>query len=407
MSQIFNNVEVSHNDKRQYRYIVLPNKLRALLICDPDTEKSSCACDVKVGSMCDPQDVQGLAHFLEHMLFMGTEKYPIENEYSTYLSAHGGFSNAFTGQEDTVYYFDVQNDFFEGALDRFAAFFSCPLFTEAATFREMNAVDNENTKNLQADSWRHFQLLKSLASCDHPFSMFSTGNLETLKSIPESKGLNIREELLKFHERYYSSNVMTVAVYGPHPLDELQAWVEQKFSAIKNADLAYPSFSSEVFRPQDLSRIVSVVPVKDTKTLDLVCTVFTVCSSNLLLPVADLGMLVLMSSGLRGPPHPPALPLQAHEVHLSPPRPRKFRIHSLVSQEPGMGQLPLGRDLPRPIKLLLLSNQYWPDQRGHLAHRGYPGRGVRLCGSGAENGRAVVDRRRSAGHGRDAVSLFG
>lgn len=67
-----------------------------------------------------------------------TEKYPIENEYSSYLSDHGGYSNAYTSQEDTVYYFDVQNEFFEGALDLFASFFVCPLFTETATEREIN-----------------------------------------------------------------------------------------------------------------------------------------------------------------------------------------------------------------------------------------------------------------------------
>ena len=70
-----------------------------------------------------------------------TEKYPIENEYSSYLSDHGGYSNAYTSQEDTVYYFDVQNEFFEGALDLFASFFVCPLFTETATEREINVTN--------------------------------------------------------------------------------------------------------------------------------------------------------------------------------------------------------------------------------------------------------------------------
>lgn len=109
------------------------------------------------------------------MLFMGTEKYPEENAYSAYLNSHGGYSNAYTAQEDTVYYFDVQSAYFEGALDMFASFFWCPLFNDSSTSREMQAVDNENTKNLQSDMWRNFQLIKSLAKADHPYSMFSTG----------------------------------------------------------------------------------------------------------------------------------------------------------------------------------------------------------------------------------------
>jgi insulysin len=136
-------------DKREYRHLTLSNELQCLLVSDPETEKSSACCDVRVGSLCDPADAQGLAHFLEHMLFMGTEKYPVENAYSSFLNSHGGFSNAYTDQENTVYYFDVQNDFMEGALDMFASFFTCPILSDSATTREMNAVDSENTKNLQ------------------------------------------------------------------------------------------------------------------------------------------------------------------------------------------------------------------------------------------------------------------
>lgn len=143
------NIEVSTIDKREYRHITLANKMQCLLVRDPDTEKSSACCDVMVGSLCDPEDAQGLAHFLEHMLFMGTEKYPVENAYSAFLNSHGGFSNAYTSQENTVYYFDVQNDHIEVALDMFASFFTCPLLSDSATEREMNAVDSENTKNLQ------------------------------------------------------------------------------------------------------------------------------------------------------------------------------------------------------------------------------------------------------------------
>ena len=153
---------------------------------------------------------------------MGTEKYPEENQYSAFLNAHGGMSNAYTSQEDTVYFFDVQNDFFQTALDMFASFFTCPLFAESSTQRELSAVDNENTKNLQSDSWRQFQLMKHMSRPDHPFSNFSTGNLKTLKIIPESLGANIRELCMDFHKKYYSANVMKVVVYSKESLDTMQ-----------------------------------------------------------------------------------------------------------------------------------------------------------------------------------------
>lgn len=61
-------------DNRSYRVIKLPNDLEALIIHDPDTDKASAAMDVNVGSFSDPEDMPGMAHAVEHLLFMGTEK---------------------------------------------------------------------------------------------------------------------------------------------------------------------------------------------------------------------------------------------------------------------------------------------------------------------------------------------
>ena len=93
----------SPSDTRTYKYIQLNNNLKCILVSDPTTEKSAAALDVHIGSAFDPREFQGTAHFLEHMLFMGTEKYPSENEYQNYLSKNGGNSNAFTANMNTNY----------------------------------------------------------------------------------------------------------------------------------------------------------------------------------------------------------------------------------------------------------------------------------------------------------------
>ena len=147
-------IVTSAEDKRLYRGLELTNGLKVLLISDPATDKSSAAMDVHIGSMSDPDDLPGLAHFCEHMLFLGTEKYQEENEYNKFLSEHGGTSNAFTSSEHTNFYFDVAPEHLDGALDRFAQFFLSPLFTPSATEREVNAVNSENDKNIQNDAWR-------------------------------------------------------------------------------------------------------------------------------------------------------------------------------------------------------------------------------------------------------------
>jgi hypothetical protein len=110
-------VEKSRADLREYRHIQLPNKLQALLVHDYKADKAAAAVDISVGHFSDPEGVPGLAHFLEHMLFMGTEKYPDENAYSAFLSDHGGSSNAYTSMESTNYHLDVTHAHLEPALD--------------------------------------------------------------------------------------------------------------------------------------------------------------------------------------------------------------------------------------------------------------------------------------------------
>jgi insulysin len=61
-----------------------------LLISDPDADKSGATMSVNVGSLEDPMERQGLAHFCEHMLFMGTDKFPEEGEYNDYISKNSG-----------------------------------------------------------------------------------------------------------------------------------------------------------------------------------------------------------------------------------------------------------------------------------------------------------------------------
>jgi len=86
---------------------------------------------VHMGSFSDPADIPGLAHFLEHMVFMGTGKYPDENSFDVFNRKHGGFDNASTDCETTVFYFEVPRKHFLEGLDRFAQFFIQPLMKPA------------------------------------------------------------------------------------------------------------------------------------------------------------------------------------------------------------------------------------------------------------------------------------
>ena len=74
VERVTDHLEKPELDDRSYRVIRLPNKLEALLVHDPDTDKASASVNVNVGSFSDADDMPGMAHAVEHLLFMGTKK---------------------------------------------------------------------------------------------------------------------------------------------------------------------------------------------------------------------------------------------------------------------------------------------------------------------------------------------
>ncbi|KAI1854932.1 hypothetical protein JX265_002571 [Neoarthrinium moseri] len=283
VEKVTDQLEKPSLDDRSYRVIRLPNQLEALLVHDAETDKASAALDVNVGNFSDEDDMPGMAHAVEHLLFMGTKKYPVENAYNIYLSSHSGHSNAYTGATSTNYFFEVgakpanDGDLSEsnpsplyGALDRFAQFFIEPLFLSSTLDRELKAVDSENKKNLQSDQWRLHQLEKALSNPKHPYCHFSTGNFEVLKTEPEARGIDVRAKFIEFHAKHYSANRMKLCVLGREPLDLLEKWVVEFFSAVPNKDLPQNRWETEVPYPKSLlSTQVFAKPVMDSRELNL------------------------------------------------------------------------------------------------------------------------------------------
>lgn len=260
----------SPEDKRFYRGLQLKNDLNVLLISDPTTDKSAAAIDVNTGHLHDPKNLPGLAHFCEHMLFLGTEKYPVENEYHKFLSSHGGGSNAYTDTDHTNYHFDVAPEHLEAAFDRFSQFFISPLFTESGTEREVLAVDSEHTNNVKNDSWRYWQLQRTLSNKRHAFMKFGTGNRRTLFDLPKEQGIDTRTELLKFHQDRYSANRMSMAILGKESLDDLAKLVAPVLSRIENKNLPKPEWQDHPYGPEELCTVRHIVPIKDLKSMHVI-----------------------------------------------------------------------------------------------------------------------------------------
>ncbi len=266
MPPVLESLIISPNDPRQYQLLTLDNQLQVLLVQDDTSVKAAAALTVRVGQFDDPPTREGMAHFLEHMLFLGTKKYPQAGEYQQFISQQGGHHNAWTGPEFTSYYFDVQPQSLAEALDRFCQFFSAPLFDVGLVEKERQSVDSEFKMKLQDDTRRFYQVHKETVNPAHPFAKFSVGNASTLADRPEQP---VRDELLAFYQQQYSANLMTLVVVAPQPLAELTELVCPLFEQIPNHNLTKHLPPIPLYREADKGIQISMVPLKETRQLTI------------------------------------------------------------------------------------------------------------------------------------------
>uniref|UniRef100_A0A1J3GIJ4 Insulin-degrading enzyme n=1 Tax=Noccaea caerulescens TaxID=107243 RepID=A0A1J3GIJ4_NOCCA len=237
---------------------------------DHQTKKAAAAMCVAMGSFLDPPEAQGLAHFLEHMLFMGSTEFPDENEYDSYVSKHGGSSNAYTEMEHTCYHFEIKREFLQGALKRFSQFFVAPLMKTEAMERELLAVDSEFNQALQNDACRLQQFQCYTSAKGHPLNRFSWGNKKSLGGAIEN-GVDLRECIVKLYKEYYHGGLMKLVVIGGESLDTLESWVVELFGDVKKGSKIRPTLEAEgpIWKGGKLFRLEAV---KDVHILDLTWT---------------------------------------------------------------------------------------------------------------------------------------
>ena len=266
MSAHGSGIERSPADTRDYRAVTLDNGLEALVVSDPDADEAAAALNVNVGSGNDPEARPGLAHFLEHMLFLGTEKYPDPGEYGRFLTEHGGSSNAATSFANTSYFFDVDAAHLEGALDRFAQFFVSPRFDRDYVERERQVVHSEYVSRLRSDRMRRYAAWKQALDSRHPLSGSLVGTAQTLADRP---GAEIRDELIDFYERTYSSHLMKLVVVGREPLDVLEGWVRTRFSVVARREFEPPRITVPLYPEGLLPARLDIEPIREIRSISL------------------------------------------------------------------------------------------------------------------------------------------
>jgi protease-3 len=251
-------------DSREYKSIVLDNQLEVMLVSDPSIEKSAAALSVAVGSFQEPKEFGGLAHYLEHMLFLGTKSFPTVGDYSEFVSRNGGSQNAYTQLDHTNYMVAVKNDAYDEALSRFSGFFYEAILEESYADKERNAVHSEWTMKSPNDWVILEQLNGSTLNPEHPISQFNWGNLDSLVDKENNK---LQAALEDMYNTYYSANLMKGAMVSNLPIAEMKKLAQENFGKIPNKNTPRPQISASVAKSEHLKKVVHYIPQTDMKQL--------------------------------------------------------------------------------------------------------------------------------------------
>ncbi|MCX2888990.1 pyrroloquinoline quinone biosynthesis protein PqqF [Pseudomonas sp. DCB_BI] len=200
------------------RHLTLANGLQLTLRHAPRLKRSAAALRVHAGSHDAPTKWPGLVHFLEHLFFLGTKRFPLEDGLMRYVQALGGQVNASTRERATDFFFEVPPNALSGGLERLCQMLAAPDLGIERQRREREVIHAEFiawSRNPQAQ--QQFALLQSV-SPGHPLGSFQAGNRYTLALQDPA----FQQALAGFHERFYQGGQVTLSLCGPQPLDELE-----------------------------------------------------------------------------------------------------------------------------------------------------------------------------------------
>ena len=206
----------------------LANGLRVTLRHAPDLKRCAAALRVAAGSHDVPLAWPGLAHFLEHLLFLHTERFPAGQGLMAYVQGHGGQVNARTNERTTDYFFELPTQALAGGLERLSDMLAHPRMNPDDQQREREVLQAEFIAWSQdATAQQQLALFNGLSET-HPLRGFHAGNRDSLPvSQPE-----FQHALQDFYQRFYQAGQMTLSLAGPQSLEELKALAQAFADAI-------------------------------------------------------------------------------------------------------------------------------------------------------------------------------
>ncbi len=228
----------------------LPNGLNYYLYSSPYLRDSAAALIVKAGSYHDPKELPGLAHFVEHMIFHGSDKYS-DKSFDSHIEEYSGSHNASTHNDYTHYYFSCDDSGLEKGLDIMSSLLSKPLFDTTKLEEEVKLIDSEWNMHKTSSYGKAAEVLKQFVNEDHPEKAFHCGNAKSLEAITANY-----EAVRKWQEAHYSANVTTLCIYSKKELDHLENELGKTFSQMPNRNLSSKKFTAPAYQADALGQLV-------------------------------------------------------------------------------------------------------------------------------------------------------
>lgn len=175
---------------------------------------------VGVGSRDEPREVAGASHFLEHLLFKGTDDHSA-SEIAEAVEAVGGEMNAFTAHEHTAYHARLPAAELTLGLDLLAEVFTRPAFRVHEVEAERQVILEELAMEEDSHEDRVLSLLADALFPGHPLGAEVLGTQETIETMT-------RDQIAAFHGRWYRPGNLVVAVAGALDHDQVVAGVERR-----------------------------------------------------------------------------------------------------------------------------------------------------------------------------------
>jgi insulysin len=240
---------------REVEKLLLNNGLKTIIIHDPKAESSAFSLSVGTGMLDDPLQFPGMAHLIERVLLVASQKYPVEDEIFRFIKQNQGQLLSQTFLDRTVFSLKVPNAHLGKSIDRFAASLSNPDFSSSVLFRKIKGLDEAYYQFQQDQQWPLELIKQKLAKPSHPYANYFPGNISSLEGL-------LKKHAFEWFQKFYIPQNMHLVVISPLKIEEIKEQILTSFYPLKSGELVKKDSLGRIFPEENKGKKVFIFQKK-------------------------------------------------------------------------------------------------------------------------------------------------